>query len=192
VPPLSFSLLLPPGLSRKTSAAAAADLLGRRLARGDSGHSSLSGGSDAGWEGDRSARRAVASCSGLRQVHSGPRARTGHDLYVLAVSVDESGAPGLVPQHEDAWDNGPRHGGGGLLLCRRCSTGFVASLTDLVIRHLVSDGKVWLPVKTETALSYRGRWRHLRAGTSMKDSLMQSFCLLAQAAPGETPGVGPP
>jgi hypothetical protein len=81
VPPLSFSLLLPPGALQENpcNAAAAADFLGRRLARGDGGHSSLSGAKVVmqGGRGDRSARRAAASCSGVRQVHSGPRGSDG-------------------------------------------------------------------------------------------------------------------
>jgi hypothetical protein len=49
----------------------------------------------------------------------------GPDLYVmfLVVSVNDLGAPRLVPQHEDVWGSCPRHGEGGLLFHRRCSAG---------------------------------------------------------------------
>jgi hypothetical protein len=54
----------------------------------------------------------------------------------------------------------------------------VARLLDLLIRHLVSDGEVGLPVKTELDFGLGGRWWRLRFATLLKALSLQLLSCL--------------
>jgi hypothetical protein len=49
----------------------------------------------------------------------------------------------------------------------------VASVADLMICHLVSDGETWFSVKTESDFGHGERWRRLPVVSLLKTSFLQ-------------------